>query len=95
MLIKKTRISRIFNRKLKNRTVKICRSTNLYYFQCDNCGAEFTRISKQIKKSQLRIGVLHVCLCCQGPKFAAQASKLRRKSLKQDASSTLRIDYLR
>lgn len=95
MYLGKTRISRKHVRKTEDGLHTINRHTDQYIFRCDGCGIQFTRTSKHIKKRQLDPGVLHACPSCQGPGFAAKASKLRKMTLMQDASSTMDISKLR
>lgn len=73
----------------------LTRTTTQHLFRCDGCGCQFTRTSKHVKPKQLDAGVLHACPSCQGPAFAARAGALRRRTLKQDASSVETIDKLR
>lgn len=95
MLVEKMRITRKHERKTVHGWQVLNRQTDLYVFVCDACGTQFSRTSKHVKPRQLNPGVLHACPGCQGPRFAANASKLRRKTLAQDASSTIDISKLR
>ena len=95
MYVGKARISRKHVRKSADGMHTISRHTDQHIFRCDGCGVQFTRTSKHIKPRQLEAGVMHACPSCQGPRFAANASKLRKKTLAQDASSTVDISKLR